>query len=200
MEDDTIIIIVTALIGRAVHLLGRAYRQQGSPQKTIEILEPVIKTRFDEFRSFVTYVRAMLDLGEPYSKCVAVLIQCKLDGVTDPAYVGLLGGLLFMEGKTTEAAKVFEESIRQGFTYDEKIQIQFRPRDPANPKTSMRLSGSVVTVKPNYIFIQTERYPNFISTITKSDGIVLQRGMRVTFQPAFNAKGPHADNVRVTKI
>ena len=53
-------------------------------------------------------------------------------GVADPAYVGLLGGLLFMDGKSDEAGKLFSESIRQEFSYDEKIRIQFRPRDPVD--------------------------------------------------------------------
>jgi hypothetical protein len=102
-----------------------------------------------------------------------------------------------MEGQTDEASKVFEESTKQGFTYDEKIRVQFRPRDPADRNVALRLSGRVATVKPTYIFIQTDRYPNFISGTTKTEKTILQRGMRVTFQPVFNAKGGYADNVRL---
>jgi hypothetical protein len=70
----------TSVIPR--YLLGRAYRNEGSPEKALEVLEPVIRKRFDEFRSFVEYVRAMLALGQSYSKCIAVLSQSRLDGVT----------------------------------------------------------------------------------------------------------------------
>jgi pentatricopeptide repeat protein len=111
--------------------------------------------------------------------------------------VALLGGLLFMDGKTDDALKVFEESIKQGFSFDEKIRIHFRPRDPGDPSAALRLSGRVVTVKPTYIFIETEGFPNFISTTTKVDKTILQRGMHVTFQPMFNAKGPFADKIRL---
>jgi hypothetical protein len=52
--------------------------------------------------------------------------------VTDPAYVALLGDLLFMDGKSDEAGKLFSESIRQEFSYDDKIRIQFPPRDPGD--------------------------------------------------------------------
>jgi hypothetical protein len=180
------------------YLLGRIYREQGQPEKTIQVLEPVIRTSFDEFRSYVEYVRAMLLLGEPYSKCIAVLSQGQLEGVTDPAYVGLLGGLLFMDGKTTEAAKVFDESLKHGFTYEERIRVQFKPRDPANPKDPLRLSGRVKTVKPTFIFIQTDRYPDFISRTTRADGAILQRGVAVTFEPVFNAKGSYADQVHLS--
>jgi hypothetical protein len=179
------------------YLLGRAYRQQGSPKKALAVLEPVIKSRFDEFRSFVEYVKSMLLLGEPYSKCIAVLSQCRLDGVTDPAYVGLLGGLLFMDGKVDEANKVFSECIRQGFSYDEKIRIQFRPRDPIDRTAPLRLSGRVTNVKPSYVFVQTDKYPDFISANTKIDKTILQRDTGVTFQPVFNAKGPYAENLRL---
>lgn len=182
------------------YLLGRAYRQQGFPEKAMAVLDPVVKSKFDEFRSFVEYVKSMLLLGEPYSKCAAVLSQCRLDGVTDPAYVGLLGGLLFMDGKPDEAAKIFSESLRQGFSYDEKLRIQFRPRDPVDQKAPLRLSGRVTTVKPAYVFVQTDKYPDFISTTTKIGKTILQRDMRVTFQPVFNAKGPYADNVRLATV
>jgi tetratricopeptide (TPR) repeat protein len=181
------------------YLLGRTYREGGAPEKAIEVLEPVIRTRFDEFRSFVEYVRAMLSLGESYSKCAAVLSQSRLDGVTDPAYVGLLGGLLFMDGKTDEATQIFGESTKQGFTYDEKLRIQFRPRDPVDRTTPLRLSGRVTTVKPTYIFIQSDKFPDFISSTTRADKTILQRGMLVTFQPVFNAKGAYADNVHLAK-
>lgn len=182
------------------YLLGRAYRQQGFPEKALAVLDSVVKSRFDEFRSFVEYVKSMLLLGEPYSKCISVLSQCRLDGVTDPAYVGLLGGLLFMDGKPGEAGKVFSESIRQGFSYDEKIRIQFRPRDPIDRSAPLRLSGRVTTVKPSYVFVQTDKYPDFISAITKIDKTILQRDTSVTFQPLFNAKGPYADNLRLAVV
>jgi tetratricopeptide (TPR) repeat protein len=188
----------TSVIAR--YLLGRAYRQQGFPEKALAVLEPVVKSRFDEFRSFVEYIKSMLLLGEPYSKCVAVLSQCRLDGVTDPAYVGLLGGLLFMDGKIDEAGKVFAESIRQEFSYDEKLRIQFRPRDAADRSAPLRLSGRVTTVKPSYVFVQTDKYPDFISTTTKIDKTILQRDTKVTFQPVFNAKGPYADNLRLALV
>jgi tetratricopeptide (TPR) repeat protein len=181
------------------YLLARIYRKEGSPEKAIELLDPVIRTRFDEFRSFVEYVKSMLLAGQPYSKCAAVLSQARLDGVTYPAYIALLGGLLFMDGKTDEASKLFEESIRQGFTYSEKLRIQFRPRDPANRAAPLRLSGKVTTVKPAYIFIQSDRFSDFISGTTRADKTILQRGMAVTFQPVFNAKGPYADNVHLAK-
>jgi tetratricopeptide (TPR) repeat protein len=179
------------------YLLGRAYRQQGSPEKAMAVLEPVIKTRFDEFRSFVEYVKALLALNEPYSKCIAILSQARLDGVTDPTYVGLLGGLLFMEGQTEDANKIFAESQKQGFSYDEKVRVQFLPRDPSDRTVPLRLLGKVTTVKPTYVFLQTDKYPDFISGTTKVGSTILQRGMEVTFQPVFNAKGAYAENVRL---
>ena len=141
----------------------------------------------------------MLLLGEPYSKCVAVLSQCRLEGVTDPAYVGLLGGLLFMSGQISDAENVFRESLKHGFNYAERIRIQFRPRDPKNPSAPLRLDGRVTTVKPTYIFIQTDQFPDFISRTTRVEGSILQRGDKVSFEPIFNAKGPYADRVGLAR-
>jgi hypothetical protein len=105
-----------------------------------------------------------------------------------------------MDGKADEANKVFSESIRQGFSYDEKIRIQFRPRDPVDRTAPLRLSGRVTTVKPSYVFVKTDKYPDFISATTKIDKTILQRDTRITFQPVFNAKGPYADNLRLAVV
>jgi tetratricopeptide (TPR) repeat protein len=178
--------------------LGREYRLQGQPKKCLEILEPVIKTKFSEFRSFLEYVRAMLDLGEPYARCAAYLSQAQLDGVTDPAFVGLLGGLLFMEHKVSEAEKTFNESIKQGFTFEERTKIQFRPTEPGS-RTRLRLVGRITNVKPGFLFIQNKSYTDFFSTTTRIGGTVLQKGMTVRFEPAFCARGAVADNLQLNE-
>jgi hypothetical protein len=74
-----------------------------------------------------------------------------------------------MDGKSDEAGKLFSESIRQEFSYDEKIRIQFRPRDPVDRSAALRLSGRVTTVKLSDVLVQTDKYPDFISTTTKID-------------------------------
>ena len=182
------------------YLLGREYRLQGQPEKALNVLEPVIKTRFEEFRSYIEYVKAMLLLNQSYSKCVAVLSLARLDGMTDPSYVGLLGGLLFMDGKVGEADEVFAESVKQGFTYDERYKIQWAPRDPSNNAAPLRLTGRVTTVKPTYVFIQSDKYGDFISRPTRAEAAVLRRGTEVTFQPAFSARGTYADHVQLATV
>ena len=176
------------------YLLGRAYRRAGEPQKCKDVLEPIIKSNFAEYRSFVEYTRAMLELGEPFKKCSAVLLQARLDGLSDPRFIGLLGGLLFMDTRFDEAEEVFAESIKQGLSFDERIRTQYRPRDPITKKP-VELAGRVVSVKPGFVFVQTDPYPNFLATTTRVDGTVLQRGMKVRFHPTFSARGSFAADV-----
>jgi SIR2-like domain len=179
------------------YLLGRAYRDSGQPQKCIEVLDPLVKKFFKEFRAFVEYVRAMLELGEPYAKCAALLSQAQLDGATDPTYVALLGGLLVMDQKPGEAQKIFAETTRQGFSYEERIAAHFRPRDLAT-NARLRLPGRVTTVKAGYVFIQSDQYnPDFRAGTTRVKGTILQRGAKVTFSPGFTAAGPIAERVEL---
>lgn len=178
------------------YLLGREYRAQGEPEKCIQILEPVIKTKFSEVRSFVEYVRAMIDKGEPYSKCAAVLSQAQLDGVRDPAFVGLLGGLLYLDSKFSEARDIFGESTKQGFTFDEKIKTQFRPFDRSS-KARLQLTGRVVNVRPGYLFIQTGGYPDIMSRTTRIGKTTLQRDTLVRFELAFCARGAFAEHLQL---
>jgi hypothetical protein len=104
-----------------------------------------------------------------------------------------------MDGKGSEAAKIFDESTRQGFSFDEKNRIQFRPRDPSDPTARLRLSGTVVAVKPAYVFVQNEKLSDFMSRTTRVESTILQRGTRVTFEPAFSARGAQGLNVQLAQ-
>lgn len=65
-----------------------------------------------------------------------------------------------MEHKVSEAEKIFNESIKQGFTFEEKTKIQFRPTERGS-KEPLRLIGPVTSQKPGFVFIQNESYTDF---------------------------------------
>lgn len=190
VESDT-----ASVIGR--YLLARAYREQKEPKKTMEVLEPVIKTYFKEVRSYIEYTRAMLETGESFRKCAATLFQCRLDGETDPAFVGLYGGLLYMDRRYDDAVKLWQRAKEQTFTYDERIKRQFDPRDPADHTKRLRFSGVVLNTKPGFIIIQPDDGPTIISTTTAVGKTILQNHHRVTFVLSFSAKGPLAESVQL---
>jgi tetratricopeptide (TPR) repeat protein/cold shock CspA family protein len=184
-----------SVIGR--YLLARAYREQKQPKKTIEVLEPVIKTDFKAVRSYIEYTRAMLEIGESFRKGAAVLSQCRLDGETDPAFIGLYGGLLHMDKRYDEAAKLWQRAKEQNFTYDERIKRQFEPRDPADQTKRLQFSGVILNTKPGYVVIQPDDGPTLISTTTMVGKTTLQNRRRVTFVLSFSAKGPLAEGVQL---
>jgi predicted Zn-dependent protease/cold shock CspA family protein len=184
-----------SVIGR--FLLARTYLEQGKPEKTVEILGPTVKNDFGQVRAYVVYVKAMLALGEPFKKCSATLSQCRLDGATDPAFVGLYGGLLFVGGSYEEAKKVFDDAREQNFTYDERYKRQFDPRDAAGGFKRIRYSGVVKSTKPSFIFIQPNDGPDVISATTSINGTQLKKGDKVEFYLTFSAKGPLAEILQI---
>jgi hypothetical protein len=115
--------------------------------------------------------------------------------MADPAFVGLYGGLLYMDDKFDEAVKTWEDAIDKGFTYEERYKAQFRPRDPQDRLKPLRLEGSISRVMPGYVMIETASTPVFISTRTMLGSTFLARGMRVSFEPTFSAKGSYADKL-----
>jgi hypothetical protein len=185
-----------SVVGR--YLLARAYREQGQPGKTMEVLEPIIKTDFKQVRAYLEYTRAMLETGEPVRKCAATLGQCRLDGEADPAFVGLYGGLLFMDGKYGDAKRLWDSAREHNFSYEERMKRQYAPRDPANLTKRVRIGGVIQHVKPGYLLIQPDEGPVVISTMTLVGGVVLNRGQKVTFEPMFSAKGALAENLKIT--
>jgi len=184
-----------SVIGR--FLLARTYLEQGNPKKTVEILEPTIRNDFSQVRAYVVYVKAMLALGEPFKKCSATLSQCRLDGIKDPSFIGLYGGLLFVGGSYDESKKVFDDAREQNFSYDQRYKRQFEPRDPADGFKRIRYAGVVKGTKPSFIFIQPNDGPDVISATTVINGVQLKKGDKVEFHLTFSAKGPFAENLQI---
>jgi len=179
----------------AKYLLGRAYRNSGEPLKAITILKPIIEANTEEFRVCVEYARAMLAVGEPYSKCIAVLKLSTLYGLSDPRFVATLGGMLFMNGEFSAATEVFAQAYRREFPGSEASRIQFRATDPDMATAPLRLVGTVASVKAGYAFIDVPGYPSFFCPGSKFGRLVMKGGLKVRFEPAFTAKGALADNI-----
>jgi tetratricopeptide (TPR) repeat protein len=176
-------------------LLGRAYREAGDPKRAVEILKRVIEAHTDEFRVCVECARAMEAMGESYSKCIALLRLSTLYGLSDPRFVGTLGGMLFLNGDFSAAEEIFSQSYKREFPAPEASYIQFRPRDPATLTAPLRLIGKVATVKAGYAFIDVSGYPSFFCPGSKFGGIVMKPGLQVQFEPVFSSKGQVADNI-----
>jgi tetratricopeptide (TPR) repeat protein len=181
----------------AKYLLARAFRESGDPKRAIDILEPVIAAHTDEFRACVECASAMANVGEPYTKCIALLRLSTLYGLSDPRFVATFGGMLFLNGDFTEAKEVFAESRKRDFPADEAIRIQFRPKNRSDLREPLRLVGSVTAVKVGYAFINAIGYPSFFCPGSKFGRIVMSEGLRVTFDAVFTSKGQAADNVQL---
>ena len=185
-------------IGR--YLLGRAYRDQGYPKNTIEVLDPIIKSDFRNVRAYVEYTRAMLDIGEPIKKCAATLAQCRLDGEQDAAFLGLLAGLYYVDGNFAEALKLWAAAKEHPFTFEELTRPQYTPRDPANLNERLRLEGKIEVVKPGYVLIRPEQGPAILSNTTSVNGINLVLKQKVSFELRFSAKGSRAENLKLVSL
>lgn len=183
----------------ARYLLGREYRKSGQTQKAIDVLQPVIANHSDEFRSCIEYALALLDIGEPYGKSIAVMNLSTLYGLSDPRFIAILGGMYFMNGEFTEAAKLFAETIKRGFSRAESYIVHFNPRDPADKSRPLRVDGLVAKVKPGYAFLDSQQYSEVFCPGSNFRGMRMERGVRVSFEICFCAKGPIADKLRASK-
>lgn len=184
------------------YLLGRAYRKTGQPARTVDVQKRVISDHPLEFRSCVEYALALMDLGELYSACIAVLNMSALYGLSDPRFIATLGGMYFMDIKFSEAERIFAESNRRQFPVTELNRIQFNPRNPNKPgEAPIRLNGKAVLIKAGYAFIESPGYPGFFCPNSQFGGLIIRKGVDVTFEPGFNARGAVARRLSLsTKI
>jgi tetratricopeptide (TPR) repeat protein len=178
-------------VGR--YILGRAYRRNNQPEQALAVLEPIIKSHQEEFRAFIEYSLALLELGRPLREVIAVLRISTTYGLADPRYIATLGGLLFLNGEFDEANKVFQESTRREFATTELHAVYFKAVKPGT-RNPYVLTGRVLVVKPRYSLIEVQGYPKFLCHSSKYAGIQLKRDMAVNFQIEFSANGAIADH------
>src|SRR5439155_23519543 len=114
--------------------------------------------------------------------------------------IATLGGMYFMNRQFTEAERIFSESIRQEFSRSESYVVHFRPRDPNDKARASRLQGRVVEVRAGYAFIESRDYPRVLCPGAKFGGLLMTRGMIVSFELCFSAKGPLADRPRSAEV
>jgi tetratricopeptide (TPR) repeat protein len=185
----------------ARYLLGRTYRREERFKEAEKILKPNVKNHPDEYRSFVEYTLILYNLGKTFKECIAILKQSTLYGYSDPRFIATLGGMMFMDGSFTEAEEVFELSIKRDFTASELNRVQFRPIDPLDRSNPHRLKGQVIDVKAGYSWVETPGYPkSFLCPGSKYRGIMMKKGLKLTFEPAFTAKGPIANNPKIIAV
>ena len=183
----------------ARYLLARAYRTMRLPDKAIEVLDPIVKTHQDEYRPFIEYSLALLDLQKPYADAIAVLRLSTLYGLSDPRFIATLGGMLFMNGEFTQAQKAFGESLKREFSSTEMHSVEFRPSDPMDSTRFFRIEGKVVAVKAGYSFIESAGYPNFLCPGSKYSKLLMSKGLEISFEVAFSAKGPIANHPQLRR-
>jgi tetratricopeptide (TPR) repeat protein len=177
----------------ARYLLGRLHRKAGRYKEALEVLEPNIKNHQEEFRSFVEYAIALAHLQKSYKEAIATLRISDLYGMSDPRYIATLGGMLYMDKSFSQATQTFAQTMKKSFTGIELNSIQFRPPNFDNLEEALRLTGKVIDVKAGFAFIETSGYPPLLCPGSKFGGLILRKGMNVSFEPAFGPKGAIAD-------
>ena len=171
------------------YLLARTYFRQGDPKRAMDLLNPILLADPEEFRSAVLAARCLDSLNEPYEKAIAILAQSELYGFKDPRWVATYGGMLFMNGKFSEAEDVFTRAQGSGFTFQELMRPEYRPHEIDDASVPLRLEGEVTTVKAGYAFVESAGYSSFFCHASRYGETVMTIGKRVTFEPAFNARG-----------
>ncbi len=181
-------------VGR--YLLGRAYLHAGKAKDAVDVLLTALQNDPNEFRSAVACARAMVELGEPYKKAIAILKLASLYGMRDPRFIATLGGMLILDGQAAEGERLFAESTsRDTFSFTELHRVAYKPIAPGKPGTVIRLEGEVVSVRASYAFVQPPGYPAFFCRGSKFGGLLMRRGLRVAFTAAFSARGPVAEGL-----
>ncbi len=180
----------------ARYLLARALRRQGRAKEACGVLENVVRSYPDEFRSATEYALALYESGQPLGTAISVMRLSTLYGYGDPKFLATLGGLLFLDNQFGEANDVFEEGFRRELSSDEMQVVRFRPFVPQST-IAYRRSGRIYLVKAGYSLIEVPGQPRVFLHATKHRGVIIRSGMEVTFDLVFSARGAMAERPEV---
>jgi len=181
----------------ARYLLGRAYRNEGRVDDAIAVLNPVITNHAEEFRASIEYCLALVEKNKSYSEAIAVLRLSSVYGLSDPKYLSILGGFLFLNNEFSAARTVFNETVKRNFNSTELNTIYYKPMCFDNSQYPYTLIGIVVKSFAGYSFIESPGVQQIICPGSKYNGVLMVENLKVSFELAFTAKGPVAINPSV---
>lgn len=179
------------------YLLARTYRTAKRYEDAARCLEPVLKNYSEEYRAFVEYALSLAHLQKSYKESISILRLSIIYGFRDPRFIATLGGMEFMSRNFSEAKKVFEEATKHRLSYKDITRVEFRPINFENDSEPVRFNGTVTSVKAQYAFIESPGFPPFICPGSKFASLILEKNLRVSFEPAFSAKSPIADRPKL---
>jgi len=110
--------------------------------------------------------------------------------------VAALGGMMFLNNDFSDAREIFLNSQKRNFPAGEATRIHYRPTNPGDRNRPFELIGKVSTVKAGYAFVNVPGYPSFFCPGSKFGSLVMREDLEIKFEPAFNAKGQIATNIR----
>jgi len=178
----------------ARYLLGRSYRHNGEYKKAVDVLYPVIQKNFDQFRYYIEYSVCLSIIKKEFKEAIGVLNLSRVHGLSNARYIATLGGMLLLDGQNDPANQVFEESKKHNFPATELYAVQYQPINFDDPNEFLRMSGKVIVVRAGFSVIESSNLPSLICPGSKWNGVRMEPGLRVTFEPAFSARGPLAIN------
>lgn len=179
----------------ARYLLGRAYLRMGMCKEARDVLEGIVSADPNEYRAAILYARSLVSTGESYGRGVAALRLSELYGMRDPQYVATLGGMLFLDKKFDESAKVFEHRHGAVIPEEERRAARYCPHASLDSTKPLRLNGQVVSLKGGYGWLSVSGMPNIFTLARKVVGSPLRKGDQVSFQLCFNGRGPIAEKL-----
>jgi hypothetical protein len=170
------------------YLLAKAYNIQGDYPKGKQILKDIVLDNPGDYKACIEYVKVLLKTGETLQTAIAVLNQSTLFGYSDPRFIAILGGLLFLNKNFTEADSVFNESVRR-----EMFNTQKEMFDPEDYGVNSIFAAKVNYIGNGYSYLSIEGYKEVKCYSSKYNGYILTHGMKLTVKLTFSPKNPIAN-------
>jgi hypothetical protein len=174
------------------YLLAKAYNIQGDFIKGKQILKEIVLDNPEDYKAIIEYVKVLLKTGETLQTAIAVLNQSTLFGFSDPKFIAILGGLLFLNKNFTESDRVFNESVRR-----EMFNTQKEMFDPEDYGINSIFTAKVNYIGNGYSYISIEGYKEVKCYSSKYNGHILTHGMKLTIKLTFSPKNPIANIITI---
>ena len=128
------------------------------------------------------------------AQSISTLHQSTLYGFSDPRFVSMLGGLLYLCCRFDESEKVFAETTKRQFS---NVNITyFRPHDCGIPG---EYDATVRYVGVGYSLVSTDTFTNVRCGSSKYNDILFRVGTQLKVSIEFTARQPVARIIDIIK-
>lgn len=177
-------------------LLGRHLLKHGEYAQALDVFREGLLRDPSNVPLALGHGLTQYESGMEPEAALASVELARINGLRLPRYCAILGGLYCLSDNLVQAELAWKTATEKNWPPRERYRIHFRPQRGG---VRMERKGVVVKVGSGFAVIRDSDFGDVHCSGSLYGGLVMRRGLEVTYEVAFCAVGPSASAVRASE-